>query len=225
VLLGSPGPSRDRSDDRAATGRPVHQPGIAATLDLADWRRQVAELYAAVRRAPDPRAGHELWVETRGRLVAEHPASAVTPAARAEFPGVRVAPYDPAFRVEAELRDAVPVQWSVETGTDGTVVFERVGTADLGRLGTLDVWWLTSYGGGLFVPLKDTTSGRTTYGGGRYLLDSTKGADLGRVEDRLVLDLNFAYAPSCAYDAAWACPLAPEGNTLATEVPVGELVP
>jgi uncharacterized protein len=226
VLLGSPGPHPAPADARASggsPGRPAHDPGIPATLELLDWRRRVAGLYADVRREPDPRAAHAHWVETRGRLVAEHPASAVTPAARAGFGGVRVAPYDAAYRFEAELRPAVPVQWSVETGTDGTVVFERVGTADLGDLGFLDVWWLTSYGGGLFVPLKDATSGRATYGGGRYLVDTVKGADLGTVEGRLVLDLNFAYAPSCAYDAAWACPLAPEGNTLAGEVPVGEL--
>ena len=41
--------------------------------------------------------------------------------------------------------------------------------------------------------------------------------------DGLVVDLNFAYQPSCAYDEAWACPLPGPGNTLAAEVPVGEL--
>jgi len=89
------------------------------------------------------------------------------------------------------------------------------------------VWWLGSYGGGVFVPLRDATSGRTTYGGGRYLLDTVKGADLGgsASDGVLVLDLNFAYNPSCAYDPAWACPLAPPGNVLAVEVPAGEGVP
>jgi uncharacterized protein (DUF1684 family) len=82
------------------------------------------------------------------------------------------------------------------------------------------VWWLGSYGGGLFVPFRDP--GTTSYGGGRYLLDTVKGADLGGGSDGLVLDLNFAYQPSCAYDEAWACPLAGPTNTLAVEVPVGE---
>jgi uncharacterized protein len=40
-----------------------------------------------------------------------------------------------------------------------------------------------------------------------------------------VLDLNFSYNPSCAYDPAWACPLAPLGHRLGAEVPVGELAP
>ena len=66
-----------------------------------------------------------------------------------------------------------------------------------------------------------TTGG--SYGGGRYLLDTVKGADLGGDGDALVVDLNFAYAPSCAYDPAWACPLAPAGNRVEVAVPVGEL--
>jgi uncharacterized protein (DUF1684 family) len=113
----------------------------------------------------------------------------------------------------------------VPTGTDGIVTFSRIGRLRLPRsLGTLDVWWLESYGGGVFVPVKDAGAGRTTYGGGRYLLDTVKGADLGSgAGGTLVVDLNFAYNPSCAYDPAWACPLAPSGNTLAADVVAGEL--
>jgi uncharacterized protein len=87
------------------------------------------------------------------------------------------------------------------------------------------VWWLGSYGNGIFVPLRDATAGTTTYGAGRYLLDTVKGADLGHEGDRWVIDLNFSYNPSCAYDPEWACPLAPLGNRLDVEVPVGELAP
>jgi hypothetical protein len=106
------------------------------------------------------------------------------------------------------------------------VPFDRVGRVDLPGVGTLDVWRLASYGGGLFVPVKDALSrvAGGTYGGGRYLLDTVKGADLGggRAPWSIVLDLNFAYNPSCAYDPAWACPLAPVGNTVDVEIPVGE---
>ena len=58
----------------------------------------------------------------------------------------------------------------------------------------------------------------------RYLLDTVKGADLGpgAAPVSLVLDFNFAYNPSCAYDPAWACPLAQPGNRVAVEIPVGE---
>ena len=85
------------------------------------------------------------------------------------------------------------------------------------------MWRLASYGGGVFVPVKDALAGSETYGGGRYLIDTAKGADLGGDERSLVVDFNFAYNPSCAYNPAWACPLAPPGNVVATPLRVGEL--
>ena len=56
------------------------------------------------------------------------------------------------------------------------------------------------------------------------MLDAVTGADLGGRDGWLVIDLNFAYNPSCAYDPAWACPLAPPGNVLDHPVPAGELL-
>ena len=66
------------------------------------------------------------------------------------------------------------------------------------------------------------SSGTTTYGGGRYLLDTAKGADLGSIGDRLVLDFNFSYHPSCVYDPRWSCPLAPPENRLTVPIRAGE---
>ena len=193
---------------------------------LLDWRRRVARLYADVRAAPDPAAAHEGWRAGRGELFATHPDSPLPPEQRAGFTGLPYAPYDPSLRFEAEVdREVEPHRLEVPTGTDGIVAFERFGALHLPALGDLDVWWLASYGGGVFVPLKDASAGRETYGGGRYLLDTVKGADLGgaALDGVLVVDLNFAYNPSCAYDPAWACPLAPPGNTLAAAVRGGEL--
>jgi len=198
------------------------------SLSLLDWRRQVHDLYAAVRADPDPAAAHELWRTTRDRLFATHDESPLLAEDRADFAGLPVAPYDSTLRYEVELdRETEPERLEVTTGTDGVVVFDRIGVLRLPNLGDLDAWWLSSYGGGLFVPMKDATAGRKTYGGGRYLLDTAKGADLGGDvrAGRLVVDLNFAYNPSCAYDPAWACPLAPPGNTLAAPVRGGELSP
>ena len=195
------------------------------TLTLLDWRRRVHGLYAEVRATPDPALAHERWRTGRDELFATHPDSPLLPEARAGFRGLPVAAYDPAWRFEVEVAPSrEPAHLEVPTGTDGTVVFDRIGRAELPGGGGLDVWWLGSYGGGVFVPLKDASAGRRTYGGGRYLLDTVKGADLGgdAASGRLVLDLNFAYNPSCAYDPAWACPLAPPGNVLDVEVPVGE---
>ena len=86
----------------------------------------------------------------------------------------------------------------------------------------MDVWSLEQYAGGLFVPLRDGTAGDTSYGGGRYLLDTAKGADLGGGPGTLVIDLNFLYHPSCRYNPDWQCPLAPPGNTIAAPVRAGE---
>jgi uncharacterized protein (DUF1684 family) len=105
------------------------------------------------------------------------------------------------------------------------VPFERVGVVHLPGVGDLDVWWLASYGGGIFVPIRDRRRDGATYPGGRYVLDTVKGADLGGDNGFLVVDLNFAYNPSCAYDPAWACPLAPPGNTVPVPVNAGELMP
>lgn len=197
--------------------------GPAGALAVLDWRRRVHRLYAEVRAEPDPEAGHALWREGRDRLFATHPSSPLLAEERAGFSGLPVAGYDPAWRFEAEVEPAETAHLDVPTGTDGVVPFDRIGRVRLGDLGTLDVWRLGSYGGGLFVPVKDALAGRPggTYGGGRYLLDTVKGADLAG-DPALVVDLNFAYNPSCAYDPEWACPLAPAGNVLAGPVPVGE---
>jgi hypothetical protein len=187
---------------------------------VASWRHEVHALYDAVRRNADPAAAHAEWVEGRTALFHDHPATALQPGQE-----LRHADYDPAFRFELPLGAADPETWDYTTGTDGVVPFRRAGRFDLPGLGSLDVWWLGSYGNGIFVPLRDATAGNTTYGAGRYLLDTVKGADLGRAGESWVLDLNFSYNPSCAYDPEWACPLAPLGNRLTADVPVGELSP
>ncbi len=91
-----------------------------------------------------------------------------------------------------------------------------------GREHTLSAFWLDQYGGGLFLPFRDATAGTSTYGGGRYLLDTAKSADLGTEEGRLVLDFNFATHPSCVHDPRWSCPLAPPGERLDVAIEAGE---
>lgn len=196
-----------------------------SAISLLDWRRRVAAIYAEVRASADPRAAHEFWQRERDRLLATHPDSPVRPADRAGFTAVPVAPYDPALRFTAMVdTDVERARIEVSTGTDGIVPFDRVGVVHLPGVGSLDVWWLASYGGGIFVPVRDTRTDGRTYPGGRYVLDTVKGADLGGDDGCLIIDLNFAYNPSCAYDPAWACPLAPPGNTVPVPVDAGELL-
>ena len=192
-----------------------------SSLEVWDWRRRMFALYAQVRSHADPLVAHALWVKGRDELLQTHPASPVPAALRPGYPGAVVAPYDPDFRLVVPMdRNVDPERREHVTATDGVVPFDRIGRVHLGDLGSLDVWWLGSYGGGLFLPFRDRAP--TSYGGGRYLLDTVKGADLGGEPDALVVDLNFAFQPSCAYDEAWACPLPGPGNTLEVEVVVGE---
>jgi uncharacterized protein (DUF1684 family) len=197
-----------------------------SALTLLDWRRKVAAMYAEVRAHPDPEAAHQAWQRARNQLLASHPESPVPAAERATFTGVPVAPYDRSLRFNARVdTDVERARIEVSTGTDGVVPFERAGVVHLPGVGDLDVWWLASYGGGIFVPIRDTRTDGVTYGGGRYVIDTVKGADLGGDDGCLVVDLNFAYNPSCAYDPAWACPLAPPGNVVPVAVDAGELMP
>jgi len=198
------------------------------SLTLLEWRREIGRIYAQVRTAADPHKGWLAWRDGRDRLFATHPDSPLAASARKGFTRLPVGDYDPGMRFVVPVEPAPPAHLDVPTGTDGIAPFDRIGVVTLHGLGSLDVWWPGSYGGGLFLPIRDGSAGRTSYGGGRYLLDTVKGADLGGSgsgADGLVVDLNFAYHPSCAYDTAWACPLAPPGNALEAELSVGELLP
>jgi uncharacterized protein len=196
-------------------------PTAADALELADWRCAVAALYAEVRAAADPAAAHRRWRAGRDELFRTHPQSPLGPDDPLRASGLPYWPYDPALRFTVPVRPAPDARLDVETVDDGTIRLDRIGRVEV--LGaSLDVWWLAQYGGGLFVPLRDATAGTQSYGGGRYLLDTAKGADLGATDGALVLDLNFAYHPSCRYDPRWQCPLAPQGNRLDVAVCAGE---
>jgi hypothetical protein len=136
-------------------------------------------------------------------------------------------PYDPALRFVCRIDPAEPEVRNVPTSSDGTIDMHRIGGVRLpDPVGaTLDVWWLDQYGGGLFLPMRDATAGRSSYGAGRYLLDTAKGADLGGTHTEVVIDLNFAYHPSCRYNPRWECPLPAEGNRIDVAVEAGERLP
>jgi uncharacterized protein len=192
----------------------------AETLELLDWKRRVLALYAEIRAARDPEGAWEMWRSTRDELFRTHPQSP-----RPGYTGLDYWPYDPAARVLAELEDVESPPQPIETSGTEPMVFRPFARARFELRGeplTLELDWLESYGGGVFLCFRDTTSGSESYGGGRYRLDTVKGADLGEEDGRLVLDFNFAYNPSCSYDPGWVCPLAPPANRLPVAVLAGE---
>ena len=192
---------------------------VSEKLALLDWKRRVFALYAEVRATPDPEAGWRRWREERDDLFRNHPQSP-----RPGYDALAYFPYDATNRFYADVAPAEPERRLIGSSGEEPVAFTRFASARFGGH-ELELYWLEAFGGGLFIPFRDATSGKETYGAGRYLLDTVKGSDLGAVDGRLVLDFNFAYNPSCAYDPSWACPLAPPANRLPIAVRAGELKP
>ncbi|MGH2408100.1 MAG: DUF1684 domain-containing protein [Candidatus Limnocylindrales bacterium] len=209
-------------------------------LELLDWRRRVSELWARWRSdaARDPAAATAAFRRAKDDLFRTHPQSPLPAADRAGFPGLAYWDHDPTWRLTGHFE---PLESTVGPHEDNTgmqpialpssgpgpMAMRRVGRLALsGRLAgrRLGAFWLEGYGGGLFVPCLDQTSGHATYGAGRYLLDTLKSADHGvdAVSGDLVVDMNMAFHPSCAYDPRWACPLAPSENRLPVEITAGE---
>jgi hypothetical protein len=195
-----------------------------------EWARRIDE-------GDDLVAVWNTFRATKDALFASHPQSPLDAEARATFRGLAYFAYDPAFRVTATL---IP-----ETAEDEVLApssgahampLRRAGRVSFtlgGDAMTLAVYWIDVYGGGLFLPFRDATSGGETYGAGRYLHDTVKGSELLRLDDtgghgyaggQVLLDFNYAYNPSCAYDPRWVCPLTPPQNRLAVAIRAGELV-
>jgi hypothetical protein len=144
------------------------------------------------------------------------------------FAGPKWYPLDAKWRVPAKLdRDApgtgqhVQLQTSIgdlrEMSVYGTLVFEVGGQEE--RLTAYQLVPPHPDWDELFVPFKDATTGKETYGAGRYL-------DIPRHDgDEYTLDFNKAYNPSCAYSPRYNCPYPPPQNRLAVAVEAGEKSP
>jgi uncharacterized protein (DUF1684 family) len=197
-------------------------------LDLADWRRRVGDLYRV--QASDTLAEFR---RRRDALFRTHPQSPVPAGERAAFAGLRYFDPDPRYRLTCRLEDQGFDEQVIEIdtgGDDGVIRYRRAGRLSF-RLHdqdcTLSVLSLIGYGGGLFLPFRDATSGKETYGGGRYLFDTVKNTDGLCLEitpgsPDVTIDFNYAYHPSCVFDPRWACPLAPRENWLPVAIRAGE---
>jgi hypothetical protein len=196
-------------------------------LSLSDFRRRVADNYARARARGGGPEAWMAWRLTRDEIFRTHAQSPVPEGRRANFGGMAFYPYDPSWRLDAVIEPASEADGPLPSAPDAR--FRRIGTAVAERGGVqvrLPVLWLDAYGGGVFMPFRDGTNGDGTYGGGRYLLDQAKGADLGLTDaGRLILDFNYAYHPSCAHDPQWACPLAPADARVDARVEAGEMEP
>lgn len=224
----------------------------ATWLDLYDYRRRIAAMYhereKALRAGEDEQRVLDKFRANKDEIFAQHPQSPLSIEQRGSFTGLSYFPYNPDLRIEALLK---PEQATDEVIllADGphTLPMRRAARLEFVVEHTpvqLVVYWLDVYGGGLFLPFRDATCPDESYGGGRYLFDTVKGSDLLRQDSefgaesklrvegedvmqgyaggRVVLDFNYAYNPSCAYNSQWACPLAPRENWLPVPIRAGE---
>ena len=141
-------------------------------------------------------------------------------ARRRDFPGLEYFAADPSWRIEARFEPYVPARtipimnvlgMELDMPSPGALVFERGGQT--WRLDTIDQ---DASAPTLFVMFADGTTGRETYGAGRFL-------DVPRpVNGRITVDFNRAYNPPCAFNVFATCPLPPPQNKLELRVPAGE---
>jgi uncharacterized protein (DUF1684 family) len=141
--------------------------------------------------------------------------------ARRAFRGLDYFPVDPAWALEARFEPYVPARRlpivnvlgeEVEMLAPGAIVFVRDG-----REWRLDALLESEGDDHLLVMFADATSGRETYGGGRFLHVPLPDGSAVKV------DFNQAYNPPCAFTGFATCPLPPSQNRLALAVRAGEV--
>ncbi len=205
-------------------------------LDLYDYRCRVAAMYrermTATLAGEDPAAVLRRFREARDEIFAHHPQSALDEEQRRSFRGLNYFPYNPAMCVVADVDSGVePTILTVAMNAEESMTMTTVARLHFtveGQAVALSLYWLNVYGGGLFLPFRDTTCPNESYGGGRYLFDTIKGSNFLPVPgalglERIQLDFNYAYNPSCAYNDRWVCPLAPIENRLNVPIRAGEM--
>jgi hypothetical protein len=152
----------------------------------------------------------------------EHPSSPLSPDQRASFRGLAYFAENDSLVVRARLEtEGVDLDEtiSMQTTTGGEQTYRRAGVVRFEVDGHPAQVTLFSSADmhELFVPFRDATSGKESYGAGRYL-EVDRPALGGAVE----VDFNYSYNPYCAYNAAWSCPLPPGENWLAVPIRAGE---
>lgn len=152
----------------------------------------------------------------------DDPRSPLTDEQRASFDGLSYFPETPELGVEGWLEtDGVDLDEAIvmQTSTGGEQTYHRAGVVRFEVEG--QPAQVTLYASPdmheLFLPFRDATSGKDTYGAGRYL-EVERPRDGGRVH----VDFNVAYNPYCAYNPNWSCPIPPGENWLAVPIRAGE---
>lgn len=145
------------------------------------------------------------------------PHSPLTPAQQPGFKGLVYFAEDPQFRFALPLEATEHGHEEVQMSDGSVQRMRRAGRFRFSVDGVeVALTAFDSNGGGLFVPFRDATSGRESYGAGRYVEPEAAG------DGRYELDFNRAYNPYCAYNENWRCPLPPTENWLSVAIRAGE---
>lgn len=136
------------------------------------------------------------------------------------FKNLAYYPYSKDWRIKFKLtRNEKPALVSIQmsNGTQEEMIqFGTISAEIQGKMVSLTLFQHTS--GDFFLPFKDKTAPKETYGGGRYLDFSLKNLN----NNLILIDFNLAYFPYCAYNEAFACPVPPQENSIDLRVPAGE---
>jgi uncharacterized protein (DUF1684 family) len=144
---------------------------------------------------------------------------------RESFTHLNFFPIDPDYVVTAKfIRTPNERIFAMPTTGNSSKQFVKYGEAQFLLKGkqyklniyqSIDLASQRKYRDYLFIPFRDATSGKETYGGGRYI-DLT----IPR-SDTFVINFNMAYHPYCAYAEGFNCPIPPRENYLAVKVEAG----
>ncbi len=156
----------------------------------------------------------------KDRVFAKDPHSPLTPEQRHRFRGLAYFDENPRLVINTSVdRNVEPdeVRMSTTGGEGEEQIYHRYG---LVRFQVEDqpaqvMLYSSEDSDELFIPFRDATSGRETYGAGRYLEVHAHG-------DHVTIDFNYAYNPNCAYDPSWSCPSPPPENWLKVPIRAGE---
>jgi uncharacterized protein (DUF1684 family) len=156
--------------------------------------------------------------EEKDHYFAHDPYSPLDPDERDTFKGLNYYPPDPSYQYTLDLQRAEPEHVTFQTSTGDQQHYHRIGTVHFeveGQAAQLAIYESLEHGD-LFLPFRDATSGKESYGAGRYLEPIALG------NDRLLVDFNLAYNPYCAYSPDFSCPLPPIENWLKVPIRAGE---
>jgi len=145
------------------------------------------------------------------------------------FKGLNYFAPDMQYRVEGTLVKAHKQEDVVmKTSGDRTPIYVKYGTVNFtlnGKNLTLTVYQskkmleMVKEVNTLFIPFRDETCGRESYGSGRYI-----DCEIPATGDKIMLDFNKAYNPYCAYNPTYSCVIPPEENRLAVRIEAGEKI-